>query len=74
MISVSARDGQCIKELIAIDSSRAHVAKLFQDRLIMKMAMEQKERKMGPKKEKEDVLTTSSQGQGGPKDLIIRHL
>ena len=47
------------------------MTKLVQDRLIMKMAMEQKERKMGPKKE-ENVLTASS--QGGPKDLIIRHL
>ena len=61
-------------DLKAINSLRAHVANFFQDRLIMKMAMEQKERKMRPKKEKEDVLTTSSQGQGGPKDLIIRHL
>ena len=41
--------------------------------MIMKMAMEQKERKMGPKSKKEEnVLTASS--QGGPKDLIIRHL
>ena len=42
--------------------------KLVQDRLIMKMAMEQKARKMGLRKE-EKVLTASS-----PKDQIIRHL
>ena len=39
--------------------------------MIMKMAMEQKERKNGAKKE-ENVITAPS--QGGPKDLIIRHL